>query len=296
MAMDKHRDDHGHFVGKEQAGEQCPHEAKDRAIKEYFEAEIRRADEFFANDENYRISRRGNRILIPEKAKEAGFNTLGNPFNFVYRDAEEGIYPEADYDPELRRVKYIGNFSDVFPDAQGAIDAERKRVAAEKETKAREARYAKEMEESDKEADKVLAMSDDEIWDRLSGDPITRGERVGGYIGRSRSESAAYSEELGSKPMSKWKKNDLIEEIIGGDDEMPKFEKKLRGLSFAALKRVALYEDGWHHVGAFMTPTTFYAVNSPRDIVLNLKKELNGQAKAARKAARESKEKKVFGV
>lgn len=91
-------------------------------------------------------------------------------------------------------------------------------------------------------------------------------------------KSAEASEAQGSKPMSKWTREDLMDELLQ-EESLEPFQKKFEGLSFAALKRVALYQDGWHHVGKFATPTDFYAVNSPAEIVMNLKKERNRNKK-----------------
>ena len=86
---------------------------------------------------------------------------------------------------------------------------------------------------------------------------------------------------MGSKPISKWTAKDILEEIDKSaySDELEPFRKKLESLSLAGLKRVTLYHDGWHHVGINATPTDFYAINSPRDIVKNLKKELGDKFK-----------------
>ena len=150
--------------------------------------------------------------------------------------------------------------------------------------------HEKNLEEGDIEANKWLSASDEEIEKNFSDEVLTKGTRVGGYSGISRSKSAEASEQLGSKPISKWTSKDILEEIEKSaySDELEPFRKKLESLSLAGLKRVTLYHDGWHHVGINATPTDFYAINSPRDIVKNLKKELGDKFK---KGFREAMEK-----
>lgn len=313
--MEEYRDTHGHFVAKEDNGERCQHGEGAKAnggagdasrIKQEAEANAKKAAEIIGAHHEGWFDR--------EELKQAGLTTTrGDPYVRVfYKKGPDKESPSLRgyWSPYGNRVFYrIWESQDVRPgfsyadsdayDLEEALEEYGKAMGRYddfKGGKGEGARLRSVRESLGDDPDKWISASDDDLAELLDDSPITEGARVGGYIGKSRSESAAYSEELGSKPMSKWTKEDLIDAIVGGDDEMPRFEGKLRGLPFAALKRVALHEDGWHHVGAFMTPTTFYAVNIPRDIVLNLKKEMNGQAKAARKAAKESKQKKVFGV
>lgn len=126
-----------------------------------------------------------------------------------------------------------------------------------------------------KASNKWLSATDEEIDEAFSDSELTKGTRVGGYAGLSRSRSAEASEARGSKPISKWTRDDLLDELLQ-DDSLEQFREELEGLSFAALKRVALYSDGWHHTGKFATPTDFYAVDSPSEIVKRLRDERNG--------------------
>lgn len=126
-----------------------------------------------------------------------------------------------------------------------------------------------------KAPNKWLNATDEEIEEAFSDNELTKGTRVGGYVGLSRSRSAEASEAQGSKPISKWTRDDLLEELLL-DDSLEQFREELEGLSFAALKRVALYGDGWHHTGKFATQTDFYAVDSPSEIVKRLRDEKNG--------------------
>lgn len=139
------------------------------------------------------------------------------------------------------------------------------------------ARLAAEMSKKEEEAEKILRSEDPDIEDvideRYDKDPLTSGTRVGGYIGHSKSESAEASERMGSRPMSHWTKDKILDTIeeFDNDEQIVPFFKYMRKMPLTKLRDAVLYEDGWHHTGALYNVTSFYAIRSPRDIVRNLR-------------------------
>lgn len=304
-----YRDDHGHFVSKQEDGERCPHDFEkgmESAFRESgikgksngktadtkrIESEKARIDEFVRN--NTRISKKGNKAIDYLKAKEMGFEVSGdytNPKFFIPNIFERnGRTIGYEYVPFINEGHYVVGYEDI----DTLEKAMEKLSKLEREDKWKvESRELHErlLEEGDIEANKWLSSTDEEIEKNFSDEVLTKGTRVGGYSGISRSKSAEASEQLGSKPISKWTSKDILEEIEKSaySDELEPFRKKLESLSLAGLKRVTLYHDGWHHVGINATPTDFYAINSPRDIVKNLKEELGDKFK---KGFRETMEK-----
>lgn len=104
----------------------------------------------------------------------------------------------------------------------------------------------------------------------LSSEKLTSGVFVGGYKGKSMSNSAYASESQGSYPLSKWTKERIIEEIKDNTDELDELIPTLEKLSLKKLQDICLYEDGWHHTGALYNQTTFYSLDSPYKIASRL--------------------------
>lgn len=304
-----YRDDHGHFVSKQEDGKKCTHDFekgmesafRENGIKgknngktadtKRIESEKAKIDEFVRN--NTRISKKGNKVIDYLKAKEMGFDVSGdysNPKFFIPNVFERnGKSIGYEYVPFINEGHYVVGYeqTDTLEKAMEKLSKLEREDKWKVESRELHERL---LEEGDIEANKWLSASDEEIEKNFSDEVLTKGTRVGGYSGISRSKSAEASEQLGSKPISKWTSKDIIEEIEKSaySDELEPFRKKLENLSLAGLKRVTLYHDGWHHVGINATPTDFYAINSPRDIVKNLKKELGDKFK---KGFREAMEK-----
>lgn len=303
-----YRDDHGHFVSKQEDGKKCTHSFesgmesafRENGIKgkpnsktadtKRIESEKARIDEFVK--ENARISKKGNKIIDYQKAKSLGLEIWGSNDNLTFTIDKvferNGKVIDFNYNPLSGEETYIvrNDYGSVgIGDSESTFDKaiEKLDELERKDKNERELRefHEKNLEEGDIEANKWLSASDEEIEKNFSDEVLTKGTRVGGYSGISRSKSAEASEQLGSKPISKWTSKDILEEIEKSaySDELEPFRKKLESLSLAGLKRVTLYHDGWHHVGINATPTDFYAINSPRDIVKNLKKELGDKFK-----------------
>lgn len=304
-----YRDDHGHFVSKQEDGERCPH-GFERGMESAFrengikgksdskttdtkriESEKARIGEFVRN--NTRISKKGNKVLDYLKAKEMGFDVSGdysNPKFFIPNIFERnGKAIGYEYAPFINEGHYVVGYERTDTLEKAMEKLSKLEMEDKWKVESREL-HERLLEEGDIEANKWLSSTDEEIEKNFSDEVLTKGTRVGGYSGISRSKSAEASEQLGSKPISKWTSKDILEEIEKSvySDELEPFRKKLENLSLAGLKRVTLYHDGWHHVGINATPTDFYAINSPRDIVKNLKKELGDKFK---KGFRETMEK-----
>lgn len=295
-----YRDDHGHFVSKQEDGKKCTHDFekgmesafRENGIKgksngktadtKRIESEKARIDEFVRN--NTRISKKGNKVLDYLKAKEMGFDVSGdysNPKFFIPNIFERnGKAIGYEYAPFINEGHYVVGYEHTDTLEKAMEKLSKLEMADKWKVESREL-HERLLEESDVEANKWLSSTDEEIEKNFSDEVLTKGTRVGGYSGISRSKSAEASEQLGSKPISKWTSKDILEEIEKSaySDELEPFRKKLENLSLAGLKRVTLYHDGWHHVGINATPTDFYAINSPRDIVKNLKEELGDKFK-----------------
>ncbi len=79
-----------------------------------------------------------------------------------------------------------------------------------------------------------------------------------GYDGYSMSNRAVEAYENGEKPLSKWRKTDIIYAIAKIDKEKAKALKKVR---LSVLKDHLLTETGWHHTSKFCNETSFYSID-----------------------------------
>lgn len=78
-----------------------------------------------------------------------------------------------------------------------------------------------------------------------------------GYIGFRMSRRAAEAYESGEKPLSKWKKQEiinLVNSVYGAD-----IAEAVKHWTLASLKRVFLYKSSWHHTSKFFNVTDFYS-------------------------------------
>ena len=90
--------------------------------------------------------------------------------------------------------------------------------------------------------------------------------RQSGYIGSRMSERAKIAYDNGEKPLSKWNKENIIEEFydyvteINSDyaDEVDKLMPSLRRLVKNELIDLLLERSSWHHTGKFAKETDFY--------------------------------------
>ena len=287
-----YRDDHGHFVSKHEDGERCPH-GFEKGMESAFESngikgksskDYKKAIDDF-RERARQLPRDKSGEIDTAKARQLGFDAYKGTVtleNVLDRKGLDYEYHPNPVEVGKKEEKYVVShtrdgrtISEEKDTLEGALQWLDDMEGGDQEWYSRRESEKKEREDI---ANKWLSSTDEEIDGNFSDEVLTKGTRVGGYSGISRSKSAEASEQLGSKPISKWTSKDILEEIEKSaySDELEPFKDKLESLSFAGLKRVTLYHDGWHHVGINATPTDFYAISSPRDIVKNLKQELVG--------------------
>ena len=110
-----------------------------------------------------------------------------------------------------------------------------------------------------------------------------------GYDGYSMSERARIAYDTGEKPLSKWTKAAIVEEIDRqlAEDYSPEeigFDPaKLKALPLKALKELVLKYSSWHHTGAKYKKTGFYEVQIPKGLT-------DEQIELAKQTAAQSKE------
>lgn len=79
-----------------------------------------------------------------------------------------------------------------------------------------------------------------------------------GYINESMSERAAQAYEAGYKPLSKWTKTDIIDNVVESgawtEAELKKYPKKV-------LADMFLEYEGWHHTSKMFNQTCFFGIN-----------------------------------
>lgn len=86
---------------------------------------------------------------------------------------------------------------------------------------------------------------------------------MAGYYGYSMSNNAIDAYERNEKPISKWTKKDIMEELVlqGASSSLLETVKKIR---LKVLREVVLEKCGWHHTGKFYNRTDFYRVDASR--------------------------------
>lgn len=95
-----------------------------------------------------------------------------------------------------------------------------------------------------------------------------------GYIYNRMSERAAAAYDSGERPLSKWSKDDIIEQIEEvrqewGDD-LPDLSDELERLTKVELVEKFLYQSSWHHTGPYYVPTNFFAIEVGRAVDLTV--------------------------
>lgn len=79
-----------------------------------------------------------------------------------------------------------------------------------------------------------------------------------GYSGYSMSNRAVAAYESGEKPLSKWRKSDIINEL----DDAGVDTSILKKYSAHTLKKYFLVMSSWHHTSGYLNETDFYKVKS----------------------------------
>lgn len=91
---------------------------------------------------------------------------------------------------------------------------------------------------------------------------------MAGYYGYSMSNNAVEAYCRGEKPLSKWTKAYIVEELVlqGASSYLLESVKKIR---LKELRKIALTKCGWHHTGLYFNKTDFYCVD-----ITNMEDEL----------------------
>lgn len=89
---------------------------------------------------------------------------------------------------------------------------------------------------------------------------------MAGYDGWRMSNNAIDAYENGEKPISKWKKSEIlaqIVEMVENGELSPNFSfEYLKKLPAGVLKKICLYKSSWHHTGKHYRVTDFYLLNT----------------------------------
>lgn len=84
---------------------------------------------------------------------------------------------------------------------------------------------------------------------------------MAGYNGWSMSNNAVDAYENGEKPLSKWRKSDILEAIEKSEIKPKCSIEKLRKLPVKILKEICLYKSSWHHTSNHYNETDFYSLD-----------------------------------
>lgn len=112
-----------------------------------------------------------------------------------------------------------------------------------------------------------------------------------GYVGCKMSERAKEAYDNGERPMSKWNKWDILNELEYDldDDTIAKLSK----YSTQTLKNVCLEWTSWHHTGSYANETDFYAVMDGKNADLNqVFSDLDEEEKVLKEFRKRQKEEK----
>lgn len=94
---------------------------------------------------------------------------------------------------------------------------------------------------------------------------------MAGYNGWSMSNNAVAAYADGEKPLSKWRKSDVLDAISSSEIELKCSMEKLRKVPAKVLKEVCLQYSSWHHTSNYYNETDFYSLNE--DAIENLTDE-----------------------
>lgn len=106
-----------------------------------------------------------------------------------------------------------------------------------------------------------------------------------GYIGQSMSVRAAEAYESGEKPLSKWTKADILDEVR---EACPLAEK----LTLSELKDVFLEYSSWHHMGKYAVEVSFYSLID--EDAFPTEEKINGIIANRKPRIRKPKEKPLY--
>lgn len=112
-----------------------------------------------------------------------------------------------------------------------------------------------------------------------------------GYVGCKMSERAKEAYDNGERPMSKWNKWDILNELEYDldDDTIAKLSK----YSTQTLKNVCLEWTSWHHTGSYANETDFYAVMDGKNAdLIQVFSDLDEEEKVLKEFRKRQKEEK----
>ena len=84
---------------------------------------------------------------------------------------------------------------------------------------------------------------------------------MSGYYGYSMSNNAVEAYENGERPLSKWRKSDILEAISVSEIELKCSISKLQKLPVKVLKEECLTYSSWHHTSNHYNQTNFYTLD-----------------------------------
>lgn len=84
---------------------------------------------------------------------------------------------------------------------------------------------------------------------------------MAGYNGYSMSNNAVDAYDSGEKPLSRWRKADILEEISASGIKLRCSIFKLQKLPVGILKKVCLTHSSWHHTSCRYNKTDFYGLD-----------------------------------
>ena len=116
-------------------------------------------------------------------------------------------------------------------------------------------------------------------------------ERKGrGYKGQSMSVNAAIAYSAGEKPLSKWTKTAILEEIENIFDELPEEKAEIiKKMTLTELRENFLNYTAYHHTGKFYNTTNFYELDIEKIEKITVD-EINDIISRRKKAARRPQE------
>lgn len=85
---------------------------------------------------------------------------------------------------------------------------------------------------------------------------------MAGYSGKAMSRNAVIAYAYGEKPISKWTKKAILEEVALYEEEHGCNFPQIRKLTLAELKEELLSNSSWHHTSTLYNCTDFYAIDT----------------------------------
>lgn len=102
------------------------------------------------------------------------------------------------------------------------------------------------------------------IYYNNSIDIILRSDNMAGYHNYSMSNNAIEAYHTGEKPISKWKKSDIISEInqYRKEFDLPMIDTtKFKKVSIKVMRKHFLRCSSWHHTSSHYNKTDFYSID-----------------------------------